>query len=352
MSNFPKKMLAAILVKQKSQLLIDEISLPTKLSVGQVLVKIFYTSICGSQLGEIDGNKGSDPYIPHLLGHEASGKVIAIGTGVKTVHPGNHVVLHWMPGIGIQADPPVYSWKNEPLNAGLVTTFNEYAIVSENRLTNIPKDFDLTLATLFGCAVTTGLGIVNNSANIKIGESVVVFGAGGVGLNTIQGAAMVSADPIIAVDLYYHKLDFARQFGATHVVNSIKENPINTISDILPKGADIIIENTGNFKVIEAAYSLVSSTGKVILVGVPEVNSKISIYTLPLHFGKKIVGTKGGECLPHIDIPRYIHLFNNGKLELKKLITDQFSLLDINVAIDKMRKGNIKGRCLIRMDHE
>jgi len=352
MNNLPQKMLAAILVEQNKPLEIDEVYFPSKLSVGQVLVQIYYSGICGSQIGEIDGVKGHDPYLPHLLGHEGSGKVLATGEGVKHVKKDNHVVLHWMPGLGIQADPPVYSWKSKRLNAGAVTTFNEYAIVSENRLTVIPKEFDLELAPLFGCAVTTGLGIVNNNANIKIGESVVVFGAGGVGLNVIQGAAMVSANPIIAIDIYDHKLEFARQFGATHTINANTDDTINQIFSIVPGGVDYVIENTGNINNIESSYHVTSSTGKVVLVGVPRKDKNINIYTLPLHFGKKIEGSKGGNTLPHQDILRYIRLFNDGKLELKSLLTDSFSLMDINVAIKKMRMGQIKGRCLIRINHE
>ncbi len=223
MSDMPKTMLAAILAEQCKPLIIDEVALPDKLSYGQVLVRLSYTSICGSQLGEIDGVKGDDPYLPHLLGHEGSGEVLEIGGGVKTVKPGDHVVLHWMPGEGLTSAPPVYSWKGKPLNAGWITTFNEYAIVSEDRVTAVPKDFDLEIAPLFGCAVTTGLGIINNKAKVRIGESVVVFGAGGVGLNVIQGAAMVSAHPIIAVDLYDNRLELAQKFGATHLINSGKE---------------------------------------------------------------------------------------------------------------------------------
>src|SRR6516225_2974488 len=163
-------MKAAILVEQRIPLVVDEIRLPRALSVGQVLVKIHASGICGSQLGEIDGVKGPDSFLPHLLGHEGSGTVIAVGPGVRHVYEGQKVVLHWRKSRGIEAELPVYTWQDRKVNAGWVTTFNEYGIVSENRLTPIPDDSDMDIAALFGCAVTTGFGVVSNNARVKIGE--------------------------------------------------------------------------------------------------------------------------------------------------------------------------------------
>src|SRR5205807_1036527 len=157
---------------------------------------------------------------PHLMGHEGGGTVLESGPGVTAVRKGDRVVMHWRKGAGIQARPASYRWNGRTINAGWVTTFNEYAIVSENRLTVVSDDVDFEVAALMGCAVTTALGLINNDAQVKIGQSIAVLGCGGVGLNVVQGAAMVSADPIIAVDIYDHKLEMARQFGATHLINS------------------------------------------------------------------------------------------------------------------------------------
>jgi S-(hydroxymethyl)glutathione dehydrogenase / alcohol dehydrogenase len=190
-------MKAALLVELNQPLVIAEVELPDQLSFGQVLVKIHYSGICGSQINEIRGAKGEDKYLPHLLGHEGSGTVVAVGPGVKTVKPDDHVVLHWRPSDGLQADPPKYKWNGKPLNAGWITTFNEYGIVSENRLTPIPTMFDLRIAPLFGCAVTTGLGAVVNDAKLKIGESVVVFGVGGVGMKLFRGLAWFQRTPLL-----------------------------------------------------------------------------------------------------------------------------------------------------------
>lgn len=346
----PRTMKAAILVEQKKPLVIDEIHLPSTLEVGQVLVKIHFSGICGSQLGEIDGTKGEDKFLPHLLGHEASGTVIDIGAGVKHVKPGDVVVLHWRKGLGIEGSPPNYLWQGKKLNAGWITTFNEYAIVAENRLTPIPADSDLEVAALFGCAVTTGFGVIENNAKVRIGESVVVFGAGGVGLNIVQAASLVGAYPIIAVDLHDNRLALAKEMGATYLINSSKVDPKLGIEEVVGDlGLDVFIDNTGQPKIIELGYHLTKTQGRVVLVGVPRKGANINIYSLPLHFGKGIIGSHGGEAIPNLDIPRYQNLFRAHRIKLHELLTERLPLDEINIAIDNMRSGKTSGRCLIKM---
>ena len=341
---------AAILVELNAPLVVADIEIPDQLQFGQVLVKVLYSGICGSQINEIEGAKGPDKFLPHLLGHEGSGVVLDIGPGVKTVKKGDHVVMHWRQGDGLQSETPTYSWADRKINAGWVTTFSEYSVVSENRLTTIPEDFDMKVALLFGCAVTTAMGVVNKDAQIRIGQSVVIFGMGGVGLNIAQGAKMVSAYPIVGVDLYDKKLEAARQFGATHSFNS------NTMPDYISKirnlvgqlGSDVVIDTTGNVKVIELAYGLTHPDGKTILVGVPRKGDNISIYSLPLHFKKVLTGSHGGSAEPHLEIPRFIRLCQVGKMKLDGLITHEFSLDQINEAVKKIRSGEA-GRCVLSM---
>ena len=343
-------MKAAILVEQKKPLVIADIKLPDQLDYGQVLVQVMYSGICGSQIGEIDGVKGPDKYLPHLLGHEGGGIVLRTGPGVTRVKKGDHVVMHWMKGSGIEAPTPKYTWGDKVVNAGWVTTFNEKAVVSENRLTSISKDFDLRLAALFGCAITTAIGVVNNDACVKMGQSVVVFGIGGIGLNVIQAADMVSAYPIIGVDLFDSKRDMTIHFGASCYFNSNKTKNINEeIRNIVgTDGADIVIDTTGNTRIIEQAYELTHPDGKTILVGVPKKGDCISIYSLPLHFKKILTGSHGGSIEPHLDIPRYIRLVQKGRLKLDGLITNELSLDDINEAIQLVRSGEA-GRVLVTM---
>ena len=155
MPRLPTTTQAAILTEQRQPLVVDTIELPKSLEVGQVLVEVHCSGICGSQLGEIDGVKGDDRFLPHLMGHEGFGKVLEVGAGVRYVKRGDSVVLHWRPGAGIQSETPKYTWRGKPLNAGWVTTFNRHAVVSENR-TKVPADTNPDVA-LFGCAVTTAL---------------------------------------------------------------------------------------------------------------------------------------------------------------------------------------------------
>ena len=344
-------MKAAILTESKKPLIVADINLPEKLDVGQVLVKLHYSGICGAQINEIDAVKGPDKFLPHLLGHEGSGVVQEIGPGVSTVNEGDHVVLHWRPSKGIQSPTPKYNWDGKQVNAGWVTTFNEQAIISENRLTVIPKDFDMRIAPLFGCAVTTAFGVVNNDAQIKVGQSVVIFGIGGVGLNIAQAASMVSAHPVIGVDLLEHKLEMGKKFGLTHPVVGGQENVNDTIRDIVgAQGADVVIETTGNSRVIEQAYELTHPDGKTILVGVPNKGDNISIYSLPLHFNKILTGSHGGDAIPDVEIRRYISLIDAGKMTLDGLITHEFSLDEINDALDMFKSGEA-GRILINMNN-
>ena len=349
MTLMPTTMKAAVLVETKAPLHILDVTMPERLDVGQVLVKVHFSGICGSQLGEIDGAKGEDKYLPHLLGHEASATVLDVGPGVRHVKPGDLVVMHWRKGLGIEAPTPHFTQAGRRINAGSVTTFNEYAIVSENRVTTIPKDSDLEVAALFGCAVTTGFGVVENNARVRIGESVVVFGAGGIGLNIVQAASLVSAYPIIAIDLHDNKLDLARQMGATHLINSSQGDTRKAILDIVgAAGVDAFIDNTGQPRIIEMGYQITKAQGRVTLVGVPRDGNDIRIHSLPLHFGKGLSGSHGGEAIPQDDIPRYHRLYCCGRIQLKNLITNCYPLDRINEALDHVRSGRVAGRCLIR----
>lgn len=343
-----KKGRAGILAESRQPLVVDEIEMPDELDAGQVLVRVLYTTICGAQINEIDAVKGVDKFLPHLLGHEASAEVVEIGPGVTTVKPGDTVVLHWRPSNGIQSRPPAYSWRGQKLNAGWVTTFNEFAVISENRMTVIPSDFDIKIAPLFGCAVTTAAGVVNNDAKLKIGESVVIFGVGGVGLNCVQFAALAGGYPIVAVDLLDHKLEMARARGATHTINAGTVGDVaGAIRDIVgASGPDKVFETTGVKSVIESAYELTHADGTIVLVGVP--NEKVTIYTLPIHFNKILTGSHGGDARPQIDIPRIIKLVKAGRLSFDGIITDEFALKDINPAFDLVRSGKA-GRVLLRI---
>ena len=341
-------MKAAILVEQNAPLVVAEVEIP-KLAVGQILVKLGNTGICRKQIEEIDGRRGEDPYLPHMLGHEGAGVVVDVGPGVRKVSSGDHVVLHWMKGSGIDAAPPRFMRNGTVVNAGPITTFSEHTVVSENRVTPISGDVKPDIASLLGCAVTTGLGIVFNNAGLMPGQSIAIFGIGGVGLNVMQGAALVSGYPIVAIDLYDHKLDEATKFGATHTINSARLDPRDTLVELSGgKGFDVAVDITGSTGVRQLAYDVTSNTGKTIFAGVPHHEERITIDSFPLHFGRRIFGSHGGDTRPDVDIPRYIQLYKLGKLKLEEQITHRYPLDEIHEALDVVRRGEA-GRCVISM---
>ena len=345
---FPRTTRAAILVAQHQPLVVDEIELPEHLDVGQVLVELDYSGICGSQLGEIDGVKGPDKWLPHLLGHEASGTVLAIGPGVRHVKPRDVVVAHWKPSLGIEAAVPHYRWDSKIVNAGWVTTFNRHAVISENRLTPIPAGTDRMAAALFGCAITTGFGLVDNQSDLRLGEDVVVFGAGGIGLNIIQAAYLAGARKVVAVDLFDNRLALALRCGASDVINAALADPWGQLAELFSARApDVFIDNTGKPEVIARGYELVNSKGRVLLVGVPKKGANTTLYTLPMHFGKHVCGTHGGETQPHQDIPRYMGLATQRQINFGDLVTQVKPLGSINELIAGMRDGSTAGRCMV-----
>ncbi len=180
-------MKAAVLEKIHDHLTVTDVHLPTAMQRGQVLVRVLCSGICGSQLQEIDGIKGNPEHLPHLLGHEGAGIVLAVGAGVTTVKEGDKVVMHWRKGDGIEAEPARYeaghTWS--PVKAGPITTFSEYAVVSENRVTSIPDDIPNNFAALLGCALSTAMSIVEHEANPNVGDVISVIGCGGLGLSLI-----------------------------------------------------------------------------------------------------------------------------------------------------------------------
>jgi S-(hydroxymethyl)glutathione dehydrogenase/alcohol dehydrogenase len=338
---------AAILVTPNSPLAVARVKAPA-LGPGQVLVRIAYSGICGKQIDEIVG-KRPDPFLPHLLGHEGGGTVVEAGPGVRKVKPGDHVVLHWVKGSGIDSAAPRYDWNGRSVSAGWVTTFSEYTIASENRMTVIPNDVELDVAALLGCAVTTGLGIVFNNMELRPGQSVAVFGVGGVGLNVVRGAALVNAYPIVAVDLHADKLKQAMAFGATHVVDARTSGLATTLRELSgPRGFDATVDTTGVPDVIQTAYTATGDTGRTVLAGVPRSDARITIDSFPLHGGRRIFGSHGGETKPDTDIPRYLDLYRRGQLKLRELITHRFPLDAVNDAVACVQRGE-GARCLLAM---
>ena len=347
---------AAVLEKLKSSLVIVDLQVP-QLDVGQVLVEIHSSGICGAQLNEIAGANGEDKFLPHLLGHEGAGIVRDVGPGVTCVKSGDHVVLHWRKGAGIEAAPALYQRKENhalarTVGAGRVTTFSELAVVSENRVTSIDKDVPFDIAALMGCAVTTALGLINNEAQLRIGQSIAVAGCGGVGLNIIQAARMVSAYPIIAIDKHEDKLVLAKEFGATHAADTATVD----LRDVVfwatgDKGVDVFADCTGAVDVIAEGYAVTSRGGRMILVGQPHLDAALVFSSMRQHFtGKLLMDSQGGMTNPTEDIPRYLRLYKQGLLNLYGLITHRYPLEQVNDALDLIRSGQGRtGRCILEI---
>jgi len=344
---YPLQFRAAVLEKNISPLVFRDLTFAGPLLAGQVLVKVFYSGICGKQIEEIDGKGGPDPYIPHLLGHEGTGELLDVGPGVSKVKTGDTVVMHWMKGSGIQSETPLYQCNGQRINAGWVTTFNEYAVVSENRVTRIPATTNMKTGVLFGCAVTTGVGVVINEADIKPHYSVVIYGCGGVGLFAVQAAKLMSPKQIIAIDINDDALDLAKGFGATTVINASNSDPVEVVRGLTEgKGAERVIIATGNKTAIETAIETASIPGECFQVGVPVVGEKITIDGHALMHKRNLSGSLGGGTFPDRDIPAYMELNDSAKINADKLITKVLPFEKINEGIEFVR-GQNPGRVVI-----
>lgn len=334
------KIKAAILSKQKKPLLIKNIYLKNPLSKGQVLIKLMYSGICGSQIGEIDGVKGKDQFLPHLLGHEATGIILEKDKNVKNFKIGDKVILHWKIGKGINSKTPVYSYREKKINAGWVTTFNDYAVVSENRITKLPKNLSMKQGVVFGCALTTAYGVVHNDAKVSKNDKLLIIGSGNIGLPMVLFSKFIGCKKIVVVEKAKSKLILSKKFGADLCIQFKNENIFTKqIKRIFNNGMpNKIIENTGNTKMIEMSYDILNNSGTLVLVGVPHFKKKVCINTLPLHMGKNLKGSHGGGVNPSLDIPAIAKLIK-GKLNINKLIGNVYKLSDINKVIDNMRLG-------------
>lgn len=344
-------MKAAVLEQIGGDLVVGEVGL-TDLTFGQVLVKVLVSGFCGSQLQEIAGNKGNAKFVPHLLGHEGCGIVEEIGHGVTRVKKGDKVVMHWRKGDGIESDFPSYIYKGKMMRSGKVTTLSEYTIASENRITPVPQDTPNELCALLGCGLSTALGTINQEADVKFGESVLIVGAGGLGVNLIQAAKLAGAYPIVIADIYENKRETCETMGAHLFVNS-KESSIaeELHKKFGVKEMDVIIDTSGSKQAIESTIPLLSGIGRFIMVGQPKPEESIEIHTA-LHLfggeGKTIKATQGGGFSPSRDILRYVRLHKAGILNIDGIITHRMKLDEINDAIDLVRSGQA-GRILIEM---
>jgi S-(hydroxymethyl)glutathione dehydrogenase / alcohol dehydrogenase len=360
---------AAVLVEPDRPLEVDELELDPP-GPGEVLVRLTASGICHSDLSYVDGTWPLP--LPAVLGHEGAGVIEEVGAGVPAERLGEPVVLTFSPACGAcrmclagranlclasahaldtgtmfdgtvrlrRAGAPVH-------HLALVSSFATHAVCPANAALPVAGDVDLRLACLLGCGVTTGVLSVTKRAAVRPGEGVVVVGCGGVGLSAVQGARMVSAHPVIAIDPQPSKRDMALRLGATHAIDPGDGDAVAAVRAILPAGADVALDAVGRPATADVAFRSVRDGGVTVLIGQPAMGVKagFDMYDAT-QFEHTVLGSNMGGAVPALDIPRLAALFAAGKLELEPMVTHRFALEHINEAIETTASG-LAGRVVL-----
>lgn len=342
------KTLAAVLVETGHPLELASVEIPA-LRPGQVLVEVAYSGACHTQVLEVRGHRGPDPWLPHCLGHEGTGTVMETGPGVAKVKAGDKVVLSWIKGSGMEAGGTVYEWNGRKVNSGGVATFARHSVVSENRLLRLPQGLAMDHAVMLGCALPTGAGSVLNSGHAHSGESIAIFGAGGIGNSAILGASAAGCVPIVALDINPAKLALAKACGATHTIDVSTGDPIEAIRAICPGGVDLAVEATGIPAVMAQALAAVRNQGgRAVIIGNARHGETLEINPRLFNDGKSLLGSWGGDNVPDRDYPRLARLMGEGRIDVAPILSKPYRLADINRVIDDLEAGLV-GRPLIDM---
>ena len=355
---------AAVFVGPEQPLEIRELQISSRPGPREVLVKLAASGVCHSDLHALDGDWETPA--PLVLGHEGAGVVIAVGSEVDDLVEGDHVILSWTPSCQrcefcVSGNPVLCELANETaynhvffdgktrLNDGktdvksflAVGSFGDHAMVPASAAIKIRKDAPLAQAALVGCAVTTGIGAVTNTAQVEPGSTVLVIGGGGVGLNIVQGARLAGAKQIILADVSDEKLEIGRKFGATHTINSREVDLLDTVRQLTDgRGVDYAFEAIGLPFTIEACYEAVRRGGTAVVVGQVADGVKISIDPFVMSDQeKKLIGSNYGSSRQSIDFPKIIDLYMEGLVDLDSMVTDRISLEEVNDAFAEMRQG-------------
>jgi len=358
------KMQAAVLHHPSRPVTVEEVQLdPPKAS--EVLVKVAASGVCHSDVRYADGDLGPDRW-PMVLGHEGAGVVEAVGEGVTHVAPGDHVAFCFVPacrecryclagkpnlctvvaehgsrGMLLDGTSRLRLADGTTLQHGLRTAcFADYAVVPVGGAVPIPRELPLWQAALLGCGVVTGMGAVRNVAQVRAGDSVVVFGAGGVGLQVIAGARLAGADPLIAVDRVPEKLELARALGATHVVDAAAEQaPVKALKRLTDGGPDFAFEVIGRPETIRLAWDTIRPGGTAVVVGLVPDGVEASIPAIQFLSDKSIRGTYYGSGDPAAELPGLARLAIDGDLELARVVTHTAPLDGVEEALARLRRG-------------
>ncbi|WP_334143515.1 Zn-dependent alcohol dehydrogenase [Rhabdothermincola sp.] len=326
------------------------------LRAGEVRVRIEAAGVCHSDVSVIDG---TIPFpTPVVLGHEGAGVVTEIGEGVTGLQLGDHVVISTLSNCGACAacdsgrpthcresigkmSAPFRQGDRKVLQFANIGAFAEETIVKGRQCVPISKEVSFEVASLLGCGVITGVGAVFNRAKVTHGQSVVVIGVGGIGLNVIQGCALADALPIIAVDTNPKKEELARQFGATHFIDASQVDTAEAVRAICPNGVDVSFECVGHPALIRQAIDLLDWGGTCVILGVPKFGTEAAFQVSTLYNDKTIMGCRYGAGRPHKDIPLFVELYLAGRLKLDELVTRTYPLEDVQRTIDDMHHGEL-----------
>ena len=341
---------------------------------GEVLVQVAGAGLCHSDLSVINGSRPRP--VPMVMGHEAAGIVRDVGPGVKDLKPDDHVVFSFVPCCGgcsmcaVGRAPlcePAYeaAITGQLLHGGRrfsipggeeinhhqgVSGYSEYTVAAPESLVKIEKSYPIEMATLFGCAIMTGVGAVVNTAKVQPGTTTAVFGVGGVGLSVVLGLKLVGAYPIIAVDTLMNKLDLAKQAGATHVINASEVDPVSALRDLTGGGAADVFEAVGSEKALGQAYAATRKGGRTITVGLPSPGSELRIPALSVVAEERqLLGSYMGSCVPKRDIPRFLELYREGRLQVDVLNSRFIRLDQVNEGFDALDQGEV-ARQIIKFD--
>ena len=343
---------AAIQLALHERPIVDEIEVPDP-RPDQVIVKMFSSGVCHSQLHQLHQEELGRPL---CLGHEGAAVVTHVGRDVDHVDEGDHAIVSWVPRTPVKGRLPVVhtgaTYREQLVNAP-VYTWSEDVLTAGHFVVKMSDDHPTDVTSIVGCAVLTGAGAVLNTARVRPGESVVVFGVGGVGLSAIAAAAIVEAYPIIAVDLAEDKLEFAREFGATHTINAATVDPVKAIVDLTSGGADYAFDTIGVKTTTEQILPSIRGGGPgaenhgglAVLVGIPQGDMVLDPSLFVLH-QRRYRGSLGA-TYPETDFPMFLRWHQEGKLPLEKLVTRRYTLGQVNEACDDLEAGAILGRAII-----
>jgi S-(hydroxymethyl)glutathione dehydrogenase / alcohol dehydrogenase len=355
---------AAVLYGQHQPFVVEEIDLEGP-GPGEVLVEMAAGGVCHSDWSVVEGIIPKQ--FPLVLGHEGSARVLETGEGVRLVRPGDGVILSWIPDCGhcpycargrSNLCDGRLPYAEGTLGNGItrfrkdgravrhfngVSSFSQYAVVPERGCVPVDPSVPLDRAALIGCAVSTGVGAVLFTAQVPPGGTMAVFGAGGVGLNAVQGGAIANAGRVIAVDVNPHKLALAREFGATDTIDARENDPVTAILDLTSgQGVDFAFEAIGRPETIRQAFESVCKGGTAVAIGIAAKDALISIPPQHLVYGeRRLVGSFYGGTRPRADFARFVELYLAGKLKLDELVTREYRLDEINEAFRAMNDGEL-----------